>query len=140
MSFFDSQQVKDSIDEIQKLQGEVYQASVGFYGMTTAQRVEHIDKMEILLEKQRILHTRMELDPDPAAKEMLNKMRKVAVGLGIPEEISFNELFQQMEHIIKTMKMGGALYMQERGATSGEERATNDERRVEEVGRSGGSP
>ena len=106
MSFFDSQQVKDSIDEIQKLQGEVYQASVGFFGMTTAQRVEHIDKMEILLEKQRILHTRMELDPDPAAKEMLNKMRKVAVGLGIPEEISFNELFQQMEHIIKTMKMG----------------------------------
>ena len=106
MSFFDSQQVKDSIDEIQKLQAEVYAASISFYGMTAKQRIEHIDLMEILLEKQRILHTRMELDPDPQAKEMLDKMRMTATGLGIPDNVTFNELFKQMEHIIKTMKMG----------------------------------
>ena len=41
--------------------------------MNAEQRIEHIDKMEVLLEKQRILHTRMQLDPDPQAKEMLNK-------------------------------------------------------------------
>ena len=89
--FFESQQVKDSI---------------GYVAMNAEQRIEHIDKMEVLLEKQRILHTRMQLDPDPQAKEMLNKMRMTATSLGIPDNVSFDELFTNMDHIIKTMKMG----------------------------------
>ena len=48
----------------------------------------------------------MQLDPDPQAKEMLDKMRMTATSLGIPDNVSFDELFKNMDHIIKTMKMG----------------------------------
>jgi len=104
--FFESQQVKDSVDEIQQMQSEIYKDSIGYVAMNAEQRIDHIDKMEVLLEKQRILHTRMQLDPDPAAKEMLNKMRMTATSLGIPDNVTFDELFTNMDHIIKTMKMG----------------------------------
>ena len=104
--FFESQQVKDSIEEIQKMQADIYKDSIGYVAMNAEQRIEHIDKMAVLLEKQRILHTRMQLDPDPLAKEMLDKMRMTATSLGIPDNVSFDELFKNMDHIIKTMKMG----------------------------------
>ena len=105
MSFFDSELVRNEIKEIQDMQQEIYKDSIGYVAMTSQQRLEHIDKMEVLLDKQRILHTRMELDTDPKAKEMLNKMRMTATSLGIPDGISFNELFKNMAEIIKGMRM-----------------------------------
>ena len=37
--------------------------------------------------------------------KMLNKMRMTANALGIPDGISFNELFKNMEDIIRGMRM-----------------------------------
>lgn len=105
MSFFDSELVQNEIKEIQDMQKDIYKDSIGYIAMTSNQRLEHISKMEVLLEKQRILHTRMELDPDPKAKEMLNKMKMTATSLGIPDGISFNELFKQMDEILKGMRL-----------------------------------
>ena len=105
MSFFNSELVQNEIKEIQDMQQLIYNDSIGYVAMNSEQRLKHIDAMEVLLEKQRILHTRMELDPDPQAKEMLNKMRMTANALGIPDGISFNELFKYMEDIIRGMRM-----------------------------------
>ena len=105
MSFFDSELVQNEIKEIQDMQKDIYKDSIGYIAMTSNQRLDHIGRMEVLLEKQRILHTRMELDPDPKAKEMLNKMKMTATSLGIPDGISFNELFKQMDEILKGMRL-----------------------------------
>ena len=105
MSFFNSELVQNEIKEIQDMQQAIYKDSIGYVAMNSEQRLKHIDAMEVLLEKQRILHTRMEFDPDPQAKEMLNKMRMTANALGIPDGISFNELFKNMEDIIRGMRL-----------------------------------
>ena len=104
MSFFDSEIVKKEIREIQELQREVYTSSSAFMFMTAKQRLEHIDLMQELLDKQRVFHARMKLCDDPESKEMLKKMRMTAKSLGISDEVTFDELFDNMQRIIKNMR------------------------------------
>lgn len=104
MNFFDSEIVRAEIAKIQEIQQDIYHESSQYYLMTTQQKVDHIDKMNDLLEKQRILHTRIKLSEDNEAKEILEKMRKSAAALGIPIDVSFDQLFDQMETLLVSMR------------------------------------
>lgn len=104
MSFFDSEIVQNEIRAVQDLQKEVYMESARYFLMTQGERLEHIGLMQQLLDKQRILHTRIKLSDDPEANEMLAKMRATAKALGIDDTVSFEELFDNMDRIIESMK------------------------------------
>ena len=104
MSFFDSEIVQNEIKAVQDLQKEVYLASARYFLMSQDERIEHIDLMQKLLDKQRIIHTRLKLCDDPEANQMLDKMRATASALGIDEKVTFEELFDNMDRIIKSMK------------------------------------
>ena len=58
MSFFDSDVVRAEMAEIQELQEEVYSNVFKFAYMDKEQQLDHIDLLESLMEKQRILYTR----------------------------------------------------------------------------------
>ena len=52
--FFESELVREDLDEINQLQQEIYSSTMNFPSMTRENQLEHVDKLTILLEKQKI--------------------------------------------------------------------------------------
>ena len=70
MSFFDSEVVRAEMAEIHELQEEVYTNVFKFPTMSKDDQLYHVAILEKLLNKQRVLYTRVSLSDDPEAKEM----------------------------------------------------------------------
>ena len=68
--FFDSETVKSEMEEITCLQKELYDVILKFPMMSPKAKVEHIDTVLELLERQQIMWTRLSLTDDPEAKKM----------------------------------------------------------------------
>jgi|TARA_B100000508_G_scaffold119456_1_gene100107 hypothetical protein len=69
-NFFESEKVKQEMEEITCLQKELYDVILKFPMMSNEAKVEHIDTVKELLERQQIMWTRLTLSDDPAAKKM----------------------------------------------------------------------
>ena len=74
MSFFDSEVVRAEMAEIAELQDEVYSNVFKFPAMTQEDQLYHVTILEKLLNKQRVLYTRVSLSDDPEAKDMKKKI------------------------------------------------------------------
>jgi hypothetical protein len=72
--------------------------------MPREDKLEHIDKMTILLEKQRIMYTRLSLSNDPQAIEMKENLRRSVALMGFPPETDMNILFSSMTKTIESLK------------------------------------
>ena len=70
MSFFQSEVVRAEMAEIQELQEEVYGNIFKFPSLPKSDQQYHIELLERLLEKQKVMYTRLSLSDDPKAKEM----------------------------------------------------------------------
>mgnify|MGYP005625968633 CR=1 FL=1 len=105
MSFFDSEIVRAEVAQVQKIQEEIMVGAVTYPTMTSGQKIILIDKMHDLLDKQKVLHARIKLSDASEAKDMLDKMKQTAYSLGIPRDTSIEDLFSQMEQVLKQMKI-----------------------------------
>ena len=65
---------------------------------------EHIELLIELLEKQRIMYTRLSLSDDPTAKELLENLKKSVQLLGFPPNTSVQTLFDTMKETIDNLK------------------------------------
>jgi hypothetical protein len=72
--------------------------------MTREDKLEHIEKMTLLLEKQRIMYTRLSLSDDPQAVEMKENLRKSVVLMGFSPDTDMNLLFNSMNKTIESLK------------------------------------
>ena len=54
--FFDSEIIQDELKEITKLQQSVYVSMLEFGTMSQEDRIEHVEMLSILLEKQKIMY------------------------------------------------------------------------------------
>ena len=61
MSFFDSEVVRAEMHEISQLQEEVYESIFKFPSMSREDKLNHVEMLERLLDKQNILFTRLML-------------------------------------------------------------------------------
>tara|TARA_B100000902_G_C26883372_1_gene703720 strand:- start:313 stop:657 length:345 start_codon:yes stop_codon:yes gene_type:complete len=104
MSFFDSEVVRAEMTEISELQEEVYKNVFGFPTMSREEKVHHVGMMERLLNKQKVLYTRMSLSDDPEAKEMKKRMGDSAAMMGLPPDIDMNIIFKNMSSLLETMR------------------------------------
>tara|TARA_S200000501_G_C20489403_1_gene597551 strand:- start:58 stop:384 length:327 start_codon:yes stop_codon:yes gene_type:complete len=102
--FFDSDIIRESIQEIHELQKEVYTNGLNMRDMEREDFKNHIENLEILLEKQKIMYTRLSLSDDPEANEMIKNLRKSVKIMGFPEGTDMNILFSAMEDTIEKMK------------------------------------
>ena len=57
--FFDSEIIQDELKEITKLQQSVYVSMLEFGTMSQEYRIEHVEMLSILLEKQKIMLKQM---------------------------------------------------------------------------------
>ena len=103
-SFFDSEVVRKEMTDIQELQEEVYGNVFSFPQMNDEEKLEHVEILMELLEKQRMLYTRMSLSDDPQAKKMKENIQQSAVMMGMPKDVDMATVFANMEKMIDVMK------------------------------------
>ena len=77
--FFDSEIVREELKEINQLKESIYGALFSFSGMSRESQVEHIDMLVDLLERQKVMYTRLSLSDDPEAKQMKDDLKKLSL-------------------------------------------------------------
>ena len=65
--FFESEIVRQELEEINELQKSIYGSLFSFHTLSREDQLEHVDMLIDLLEKQRIMYTRLSLSDDPEA-------------------------------------------------------------------------
>ena len=103
-SFFNSEIIQQELQEINELQEFIYGSIMTFAIMSREDKLEHIEKMTELLEKQRIMYTRISLSDDPQALEMKENLRKSVALMGFPPETDIQVLFSSMNKTIESLK------------------------------------
>ena len=102
--FFSSDIIKDELIEINRLQQSVYNNAFTFDEMNREDQLEHVDNLTELLDKQRIMYTRLSLSDDPQAKKMKGELEKSVQLLGFPEGTDISVLFSGMTQTIEKLK------------------------------------
>ena len=104
MSFFDSEIVRAEMTEIAELQEEVYANVMRFPYMNDFDKLHHIEILERLIDKQKVVYTRLSLSDDPAAKQMKEEILKSAEMMGFPSNVDMSVMFNQITHMVSIMK------------------------------------
>ena len=102
--FFDSELVKEGLEDIHGLQTEIYQKAFKFGTMSREDKLEHIEKLTNLLEKQKLMYTRISLSKDPEAVDLKEHLEKSVQLLGFPEGTDMTLLFSGMSNTIENLK------------------------------------
>ena len=102
--FFDSEIIQEELKEINDMQEKIYGSLFGFGMMSKEEKLEHIDILTNLLEKQRVMYTRLSLSEDPKAIEMKENLRKSVAMMGFPPETDMTMLFSSMNATIEALK------------------------------------
>ena len=102
--FFDSEVVQEELQDITDLQKELYGNMLNFGDLPEEDKKDHIELLIELLEKQRIMYTRLSLSDDPTAKELLENLKKSVQLLGFPPNTSVQTLFDTMKETIDNLK------------------------------------
>ena len=104
MSFFDSDVVRAEMAQIQELQEEVYTNVFKYPMMKKEDQRYHVEILERLCEKQKVMYTRLSLSDDPQAKQMKDNIIQGASAMGLPKDVDMNILFSQMGQMVEKMK------------------------------------
>ena len=102
--FFDSEFIQKELKEINELQEFLYGSILTFAIMSREDKIEHIDKMTQLLEKQQIMYTRVSLSDDPEAIEIKDNLKKSLCLMGFAEDTNVNVVFANMKKTIDALK------------------------------------
>ena len=104
MSFFDSEVVRAEMAEIHELQEEVYTNVFKYPMMTKVDQRYHVEILERLCDKQRVLYTRLSLSDDPDAQKMKEQITQSAAMMGLPKGADINNVFNDMSKAVSLMK------------------------------------
>jgi len=104
MSFFKSEVVRAEMAEISEMQEEVYSNVFKFPAMTKEEKLKHVELLERLLEKQKVLYTRLSLSDDPEAIEMKERVTQSASMMGLPPNVDMNIILNNMSKMLEVMK------------------------------------
>ena len=104
MTFFDSDIVRAEMAEISELQEEIYSNVMKFQYMDNEDKEYHINALEKLVNKQKILYARLSLSDDPVARQMKDDIQKSATIMGLPENVDMSLVFGQMSQMVDLMK------------------------------------
>ncbi len=102
--FFESEIVQDELREINDLQQEIYGDLSDFPTLPDEKKKEHILKLTDLLERQRVMYTRLSLSEDPEAKALKKQLEMSVVMMGFPEGTDISILFSGMQQTIEKLK------------------------------------
>lgn len=104
MSFFDSEIVQQELKDVENLQRHLTRSVLRFPIMSKSEKLDHVNLLSELLEKQKILYTRVSLSDDPAAIEMKNRIIESSKLLGYGDATNMSVVFDNMQKVIQKIK------------------------------------
>ena len=104
MSFFNSDVVRAEMTEISELQEDVYRNVFKFPTMSKEEKLFHVSLLERLLDKQKVLYTRLSLSDDPEAQEMKKRISDSAQMMGLPQDVDISVVFKNMTDVLEAMR------------------------------------
>jgi len=102
--FFDSEIIQEELKEINNLQERIYGSLFNFSDMSNEDQLKHVEILSNLLERQKVMYTRLSLSDDPKAIEMKDNLRKSVAMMGFPPETDMSMLFNSMNATIEALK------------------------------------
>ena len=72
--------------------------------MNTEEKKFHVSLLERLLDKQKVLYTRLSLSDDPEAKMMKSRIVESATMMGLPKDVDISVIFSNMGKMLDAMK------------------------------------
>ena len=107
-AFFDSEMVKESLDDIKELQ-DLVQTSIidtAFAPITGYQEdeLEQLDLIEELLEKQKLMYFRCKLSKDEDAMLVAENMRESLRQMGMPRGATVEQMFDNLKGSIRKLR------------------------------------
>ena len=102
--FFQSEVVRAEMAEIAELQEEVYNNVFKFPSMSVEDQKYHVEVLERLIDKQKIVYTRLSLSDDPEAQKMKKHITESAEMFGLPNNVDMNLLFNNMSQAVGIMR------------------------------------
>ena len=102
--FFASEQVQESITEINRMQEEIYSKIFAFERLSHKEKMEHVDQLETLLDKQRNFYMRLKLSDDPRAKDMMEQIHQSAQLIVFPKDVNPDLLFKNMQDTLANLR------------------------------------
>ena len=103
-NFFDSDIVREELQEINDLQLSIYKNAMKFGIFSRDDKVDHIERLTELLERQKVMYTRISLSNDPEAVALKNHLQKSVELMGFPEGTDMLLLFSGMSNTIDNLK------------------------------------
>ena len=102
--FFESEIIRNELKEINELQEEVYGSMLTFGSMEREDQLEHIEMLTTLLDKQRVMYTRLSLSDDPQAHALKEQLEKSVELMGFPAGTDISVLFNGMTETIEKLR------------------------------------
>ena len=102
--FFDSDIVREELQEINQLQMSIYRNAMKFGTFSREDKVDHIERLTELLERQKVMYTRISLSDDPEAIDLKKHLQKSVELMGFPEGTDMSLLFSGMSNTIENLK------------------------------------
>jgi hypothetical protein len=101
--FFKSEMVRGDLQEMMELQQTCFRYASSFPILDTERRLEYLEAMNLLLEKQKIMYHRMNLSDDEEAQTVVENMRTAVVMLGGNPELTVEDMFADLENKVNVM-------------------------------------
>ena len=102
--FFKSDIIRDELTAINDLQSVIYNAQGNYDSLERDEKIEHIENLTELLERQRVMYTRLSLSDDPEAKKLKEQLQQSVMAMGFPKGTDIQVLFSGMTQTIETLK------------------------------------
>jgi len=104
MRFFDSDQVRGSVMELEQLQQELTMDLMNLAEYNVEERRDHLRRLKTFLEKQKLFFFRISLSDDPDALMIKDKVVEAAKMFGYSEVDGMEKFFDQLDHTIKNLE------------------------------------
>ena len=104
MSFFQSELVRGDIQEMVTLQQFCFRSAMNFVLLDHERKLEYFDKLEQLIEKQKVFYYRIKLSDDPEARSVLETMKQGIVMLGATPGTTVEQMFDELLNKVHVMR------------------------------------
>ena len=104
MRFFDSDQVRGTVMELEQLQQELTVDLMHLVEYSVEERREHLGRLKTFLEKQKLFFFRVSLSDDPDALLIKEKVIDAARMFGYSDADGMDKFFEQLDNTIKNLE------------------------------------
>ena len=101
--FFRSELVRGDIQEMMELQQLCFKYAMSFPLLNNEKKLEYLEALQLMIEKQEIMYARMQLSDHPEAKPVLENMKQGIVMMGADPNTDIKTMFSDLKRKVGFM-------------------------------------